>query len=120
MFWPVQVRPGQNGTFVSMSTGGLAQPDVSPCTSAQVAAVFAAEQQELQEDGELRRRGGATRPRVQREGGHVSEGGGGMRRGSTADCHDTVSSDTGWPSKSRTQRSDTPSRNCVIFCVQEP
>ena len=24
--------PGQNGTFVLMSTGGSSQPDVSPCT----------------------------------------------------------------------------------------
>ena len=29
---PGQARQRQNGTFVSMSTGGLAQPDVSPCT----------------------------------------------------------------------------------------
>ena len=30
--WPGQDRPGQNGTFVFKSTGGLSQPDVSPCT----------------------------------------------------------------------------------------
>ena len=29
---PSQARPGQNGTFDLMSTGGLNQPDVSPCT----------------------------------------------------------------------------------------
>ena len=31
MFWPGQVRAGQNGTFVLMSMGGLNQRDVSPC-----------------------------------------------------------------------------------------
>ena len=29
---PSQARPGQNGTFDLMSTGGLNQPDVSPCS----------------------------------------------------------------------------------------
>ena len=32
LFWPGLTWRGQNGTFVLMSTGGLAQPDVSPCT----------------------------------------------------------------------------------------
>ena len=32
--WPGQIRPGQNGTFVLKSTGGLAQADVSPCMEA--------------------------------------------------------------------------------------
>ena len=31
MSWPGQDRQGQNGTFVLKSTGGLSQPDVSPC-----------------------------------------------------------------------------------------
>ena len=30
--WPGQARPGQNRTFVLMSTGGLNQGDISPCT----------------------------------------------------------------------------------------
>ena len=32
LFWPGLTWTGQNGTFVLKSTGGLAQPDVSPCT----------------------------------------------------------------------------------------
>ena len=32
MACPGQARPGKNGTFVLMSTGGFAQPDVSPCS----------------------------------------------------------------------------------------
>ena len=31
-FWPALTWPGQNITFVLMSTGGLDQHDVSPCT----------------------------------------------------------------------------------------
>ena len=31
--WPVQVRPGQSGTFVLKSIGGFTQHDVSPCTN---------------------------------------------------------------------------------------
>ena len=30
--WPGQARPGQNGFFVLMSTGGFAQRDGSPCS----------------------------------------------------------------------------------------
>ena len=32
MAWPTLTWPGQNGTFVLMSTGGLNQGKVSPCT----------------------------------------------------------------------------------------
>ena len=32
MVWPALTWPGQSGTFGSMSTGGLNQRDVSPCT----------------------------------------------------------------------------------------
>ena len=34
--WPALTWPGQNGTFVLMSTGGLNQRDVSPCISAAI------------------------------------------------------------------------------------
>ena len=38
--WPGLTWTGQNGTFVLVSTGGLAQSDVSPCTRHQMLCLF--------------------------------------------------------------------------------
>lgn len=70
------------------STGCSTKPQISEFSGQVSSSVFSA--QEPQEDSQLHRRA-RTPPRLQREGGNISEGGGMRRGGSISDCRYAVS-----------------------------